>query len=53
LLEAGDQAKRCGLAAAGRPEKAEKFTPLNGKADSIHRHHVAVALGDLLEPDIR
>ena len=47
LIEAGDHAQDCRLAAAGRPEQGEELTRLDIERDILHRFQPAKTAGYL------
>ena len=53
LLEAADHAQRGGLAAAGRTEQGEELAALDVERQIVDGDHVAEALGDPFEPNVR
>ena len=52
-LEAGDQAQRRRLAAARRPEERQELARMHLEVERVDRHHVAEALRDPDELDVR
>jgi hypothetical protein len=49
--EAGDQAQRGGLAAAGGPEERDQLARAHRQVEAGHRGHVAEALGEAADRD--
>ena len=50
-FEPGKHAQQGGLATTGWPQKRKEFPLLNGQADIVDGHHLAIAFGDVLKTD--